>query len=148
MKLALRQGAALDAAWHGKLASKAIEIRLVTDYPHAGIVIDGMLYHATSAHGLICVPLMDANWVLIELGSARDAEVLALFEKLKGTKYDWFSLLAFTIVHASDSEKLYCYEWCLWAMTGMNPGNRITVERLLIEALKITNPNGIIQFTK
>jgi hypothetical protein len=87
------------------------------------------------------------DWLLIELGSERDLAVLALFEKLKGTGYDWFSLLAFTIVHASDSEKLYCYEWCIWAMTGNNPGQRITVERLLIEALKTVNPNGIIRPT-
>jgi hypothetical protein len=137
MKLALRTGPATDAAWNHVFASQAIKARIVTDYPHAGIVIGDTLYHASASGGLQAVPYTPANWVLIELGESRDADALALFEKHHGAGYDWVSLLAFAFISARDSKRFYCYEWCYLAMTGKNPTSRVTPETLLMLAHKI-----------
>ena len=58
-------------------------------------------------------------------------EQQALFEQYKGTKYDWFSLIAFVGLSASDSDKLYCFEWMWLAVTQQNPNFRVTPEILL-----------------
>lgn len=130
MKLALRTGAAPDASWLGRLSAEAIKIRLVTDYPHAGIVIGETLYHATSKHGLTSQPFQGEGWRVVEVGGD-DAQALRLFEQHKGAGYDWISLLAFVLVSASDSQRWYCYEWCWYAMTGRRPKGRVTPEMLL-----------------
>lgn len=135
MKLALRSGPAIGGDAVEKAASVIIKTRLVTDYPHAGIVIGETLYHATARKGLIAQPFALENWRLIDLGDARDAEVLALFDQHAGAGYDWFSLLAFALFPARDSRRFYCYEWCYLAMTGRNPSQRITPETLLGLAL-------------
>ena len=54
-----------------------------------------------------------------------------------GTRYDWFSLLAFVLPwRVRDKSRMYCYEWCWLAMTGEHPSCRVTPEMLLVEALK------------
>ncbi|MFA5898074.1 MAG: hypothetical protein WC829_03055 [Hyphomicrobium sp.] len=135
MKLALRTGPAVDATFMHRLASDVIKARLVTDYPHAGIVIGDLLYHASAKGGLQCVPYTPERWELIELGDDFDADALESFEKYQGAGYDWVSLLAFAFISARDSKRFYCYEWCYLAMTGKNPTSRVTPETLLKLAL-------------
>jgi hypothetical protein len=130
MKLALRKGAAVGGDWIEKAAAWIIKARLVTDYPHSGIVIGDTLYHATARHGLISEPFVQENWELFDAGGD-DAAALALFDENKGAKYDWFSLLAFVLIPSSDSERFYCYEWSYMAMTGKNPNNKVIPEGLL-----------------
>ena len=132
MKLALRTGAAPDADWKGRLSAKAIKLRLVTHYPHAGIVVGDTLYHATAQHGLVSEPFNPDGWHLIDAGSSRDLAAVQLFEEHSGAGYDWVSLLAFVLVSASDSQRWYCYEWCWYVMTGKRPRGRITPEMLLL----------------
>ena len=131
MKLALRTGAAPDATSLGRLSAKAIKLRLVTQYPHAGIVVGDTLYHATSRHGLTSEPYVPGIWRVVDLGPDRDIAAVQLFEEHKGAGYDWVSLLAFVLVSASDSQRWYCYEWCWYVMTGKRPHGRVTPEMLL-----------------
>ena len=140
MKLALRKGAAIGGDWIEKASAEIIKARLVTDYPHAGIVIGNTLYHSTARHGLISQEFQTENWELIDIGKDRDFDALALFDKLQGASYDWFSLLAFALISARDSERFYCYEWCYLAMTGENPSKRVTPEMLMHLAIDRSTP--------
>lgn len=136
MMLALRTQPASDARWPvDHIAHRTIKARLVTRYPHAGIVIGGKLYHATARDGLHVADYTPARWVLIDLGTARDADALHLFAEHDGAGYDWLSLLAFVGLRARDSHRYYCYEWCWHCMTGQHPTRRITPEDLLMQAL-------------
>jgi len=133
MKLALRTGAAPDANSLGRFSAKAIKLRLVTHYPHAGIVVGDTLYHATSRHGVIAEPFNPTGWVVFDIGGD-DARALELFKEQEGKGYDWISLFAFVMLNASDSQRWYCYELSSYMMTGKRPGARVTPESLLIEA--------------
>jgi hypothetical protein len=68
MKLALRRGAAEGASTLDRLLSWVIKTRLVTRFPHAGIVIGDTLYHSTGRKGLHADKLDGADWVLIDIG--------------------------------------------------------------------------------
>lgn len=112
--------------------------RLLTDYPHAGIVHDGFLFHTNLANGLHAVRFYPEGWVLIEVPDLHD--VRGLFALHRGTAYDWFSLLAFILPwRVRDGERMYCYEWCWLAMTGDTPSTRVTPEMLLALAHQIKN---------
>jgi len=137
MKLALRKGAARDANAIGKFAARVIELRLVTEYPHSGIVIDGVLYHATSKHGVASEPFDPVGWEVLDIGGD-DQRALALFKEQEGRHYDYVSLLAFIMVNASDSQRWYCYELSYYMMTGTRPKDRMTAESLLLHAFKHT----------
>lgn len=133
MQLALRKDAPTNATLWQRFACWAIRARLVSQYSHGGIVIKGALYHATSANGLHKLEAGEwspENWDLFDIGGDNRA-ALALFEKLKGVKYDWFSLLAFVGIRAHDTNKFYCFEWCYYARTLASPDVRITPEILL-----------------
>lgn len=52
MMLALRRTAAEDATWWQRLFAWATRVRLVSDYCHGGIVINGMMYQVNAARGL------------------------------------------------------------------------------------------------
>lgn len=132
MQLALRPNAPTSANLFDRLFSRLIKARLVTDYPHAGIAINGRMYHANGRKGLHSSTYDPALWVLIDLGTERDRRVLDLFEIRRGVKYDWFSLLAFVGLKARHSERYYCYEWCYQAITGKHPTERVTPETLLM----------------
>ena len=136
MKLALRKGPAPGANALGKFSAEAIKLRIVTNYPHSGIVIDGDLYHATAQHGVICEPFNPDGWEVFDIGGD-DARALELFKEQNGKGYDWISLFAFIMVNASDSQRWYCYELSHYLMTGKRPGDRVTPETLLIEAKKL-----------
>jgi hypothetical protein len=119
-----------------KVGASIIRARIVSDYYHAGIVIGGRLIHSTAADGLHDVPYFPTGWVAYDLGTDRDAEVLALYEKLKGAGYDWFSLLAFVLPgRISDARRWYCFEWVLYCLTGVIPTTRITPETLLTQII-------------
>lgn len=146
MYLALRRDAATDAKWLDHFFIWVIQARLVTDYPHAGIVIGDQLYHATARHGFCKTPYTPERWELHDLGTERDAEVLAMAEDriARGTGYDFAELFDFTplrvLVKVARKvpalrrwldNLLYCFQWCWLAMTGSYPTRRVTAERLL-----------------
>lgn len=135
MKLALRKTAPTNATWLQRLACWAIKARLVSQYCHGGIVINGELFHATAAHGLHSLPAgqwSPDNWDLIELGDAHwHHSALKLFAHYQGARYDWVSLLAFVGLRVRDHDRMYCFEWCWLAMTGQVATERVTPEMLL-----------------
>ena len=152
MKLALRQGAPHGATNFQKFACWLIEARLVSRYNHAGIVIDGDLYHVTAAHGWQIVKSGNwspERWDLMEFEGDKE-KVRALFQ-LKGKPpsnrlkafiwkllkgYDWFGLIAFTGPKVRVSWMDYCFEWCFLAISGKPPTDRITAETLLVLILE------------
>ena len=149
MQLALRMDAPTNATLPQLISCFAIKARLVSHYCHGGIVIDGRLYHATSARGL---HVLDANkwsptkWVLVDIGTERDTQALELFQRFEGADYDWFSLLAFVGLPIRDQNRFYCFEWCWLAMTGEHPTARVTPEQLLL--LSKTGIKGYEEFTR
>lgn len=137
--LAFKSTAPTNPTIFQELAVKAVKSRLVSKYSHGGVVVGDNLLHVTTHDGLHMVKSGDwnpDNWTLFEVDADAD-QVLALFEQYKGYDYDWFSLLAFTGLKASDSKKLYCYEWIYLALTGINPNFRVTPEILMILAHRI-----------
>lgn len=131
MKLALRSQYAADASWLDRRANDVIRARLVTRYPHAGIVIGDTLYHSTAKRGVHSLKeWTPENWVLIDVGG-NDQKALDVFGQMEGGRYDWFSLLAFVGIKARDSKASYCFELCHHMMTGEHPTDRVTPENLL-----------------
>lgn len=111
--------------------------RLLTDFPHAGIVVGGMLLHTNLANGLHTQAFEPEGWLLLDIGG-NHARVLDLYDEHEGTAYDWFSLLAFVLPwNVRDGDRMYCYEWCWLAMTGHTPRGRVTPEMLLTLAHQI-----------
>jgi len=114
VKLALRKDAPQNATIWQRIACWAIKARLVSQYCHGGIVIDGKLYHATAARGLHVLAQNEwspEHWDLIDIVADRDVAWYAWLRH-EGAKYDWFSLLAFVGLTARDSRRMYCFEWC------------------------------------
>lgn len=133
MKLALRRSPD-SGQWNHRAAAAIIRIRLMTRYPHAGIVIGDTLHHATASHGVASEPFTGGdNWRLVDVGGD-DVAALALFEQEAGKGYDWFSLLAFALIPATDSRRWYCYELAHYLMTGQRPKDRVTPEDLILLA--------------
>jgi hypothetical protein len=138
MQLALRTTAATDATALQAAFCWVIKARLVSDFCHGAVVIDGDLYQANSLRGLHKIPRgswTPANWVLFDV-QGDDAAALALFKKHEGAQYDWIGLLAFVGLRAGRDDWMYCFEWCWLAMTGSNPGARVTPEKLLSRAAR------------
>ena len=114
-----------------KLFSWLTRARLITKFPHAGIVIGSRLYHANAAKGLHSEEFNPDGWSLFYLDVSAHI-VLNRFAKVAGAKYDWLSLLAFVVPwRVSVSKWMYCYEWCWYALTGELPRKRVTPEDLL-----------------
>jgi hypothetical protein len=142
MLLALRKKPADSAPIGAWIAAWAIKARLVSKYCHGGVVVDGELSHAQPAHGLQDNKAGDwqpDKWVLFDCGKARDAYALELLQTHRGAGYDWLSLLAFIGLRASDNKRMYCFEWCWFAMTGEKPAIRITPEMLIEKAYELKN---------
>ncbi len=149
MKLALRSQYAADATWLDRRANDVIMERLVTKFPHAGIVIGGTLYHSTAKAGPHSLSEWHPErWVLVDVGgndekalesfTAIQKEPDGWFKRLvrKITKgYDFASLLAFVGVPVRDSSSVYCFELCYLMMTGKHPTDRVTPEDLLMLAI-------------
>ncbi len=113
-----------------KLSAWLISFRLVSEYHHGGIVCDGVLYDVTAKHNMSASKFDNEGWDLIRVYTTKE-KVLSLYKKHKDVKYDYFSLLAFLGLKASDSKRLYCFEWCYLVITGDKPKGRVTVETLL-----------------
>jgi hypothetical protein len=132
--LALRRTSppGLVQGWFAQLT----KTRLVTQYPHSGIVIDGILYEATFKHGVRSIKFDPSGWDLFKIHKVGKTDMLARFAQVKGRPYDWFSLLAFVVpFRASVAKWLYCYEFCSFMLNGNNPSQRITPEILLKEVI-------------
>lgn len=130
MKLALRKSPDSDK-WNHKAAAAIIRTRLVTRYPHAGIVIGSTLYHATAYGGVHDEPFSGGdNWVLFDVPGSDNLAISRYIDE-EGKGYDWFSLLAFAMIPAKDSRRWYCYELAYYLITGDKPKGRVTPEDLL-----------------
>lgn len=133
MKLALRRDPPTNANIWQRFSCWVIKTRLVSQYCHGGIVIDGHLYHATAQRGLHVLAPGDwtpDRWDIFDIGGD-DEWALSEFRRLEGARYDWLSLLAFVGVRARDSAAMYCYEWNWLAIMKENPKIRVTPEMLL-----------------
>lgn len=106
--------------------------RLITRYPHSGIVIDGTLYESTFKHGVKPAPFVPDGWDLFKITNVDDATLLQRFKQVEGSSYDWFSLFAFVLPFRVRVAKwFYCYELCEFMLTGIVPRSRVTPETLL-----------------
>jgi hypothetical protein len=135
--LVLRKTHADGASRLARFGAWAIKARLVSQYCHAGVSIQGVLYHATPDRGLHAVQAGDwqpDKWVAIEYRQSAGVAQLAVPKKIK---YDWFSLLAFVGLRVRDSKRMYCFEWCWFCMTGEKPITRITPEMLIEKAYEL-----------
>lgn len=129
--LAFKKQPATNANIIKRAANTVVKFRLVSQWGHGGIVVNGELLHVTTDAGLNReTDWNPEKWDLYEISVDVD-KVLQKFNEFKGTKYDWFSLLAFVGPKASDSSRLYCFEWMYLAVTQKNPNFRITPEILL-----------------
>lgn len=134
MMLALRKTPSRSATWWQRLFAWATRVRLVSDYCHGGIVINGMMYHVNAARGLHVSAYDPAKWDVYDvLGS--DETALLLFDLWQHARYDYIGLLAFvTPWRLGSAQRLYCFEWCALCL-GLPITDRITPERLLAAAL-------------
>jgi hypothetical protein len=129
VKLALKH--APPSGLFNRLFHAITAARLVTRYPHAGIVIDGQLLHTNFSNGLHSERFEPTGWDVFDLSDA-DGLARVRFQDFEGTRYDIFGLLAFILPwRVSDSSRMYCYEWCWLAITGTQPRSRVTPEDLL-----------------
>jgi hypothetical protein len=134
MLLALKKTTQSNATPVQRLSAWAIKARLVSQYSHGGIVINGDLYHATAADGL---HKMHAGtwtpeaWDIYDVGGD-DLAALALFEQYKGAAYAWLRLLTFVgLPQISDITKMYCFEVCYLMRWQKISTERMTPEILL-----------------
>jgi len=119
------------SGWAHKLFTQLTKWRLVTKYPHAGMVIDGVLYQSTFAKGVHSISFESNGWDLYECNIDKN-ELKSRFESVKGAKYDWFSLFAFVLpfkIYVVQS--FYCYELSYFMLTGKKTTLRVTPEDLL-----------------
>ena len=153
MKLALKKEHSVNATTPQKVFSNLIKARLVSEYSHSGVVIDGVLYHVTGSKGYDKAQPGEwdpAKWDVNDIGGD-DGRAKSEFEKastppeggfkrfvwklLKG--YDWFSLVAFVGPLVRVSWLNYCFELSFRMITGEKPTFRVTTERLLAEGLRM-----------
>ena len=136
MMLAYRATAASDATRAQRLFASVTRYRLCSAYCHGGVVVGQRLYHANLAHGLHDTDWTPAHWDLIDVGTQRDADVLALYAELKGTPYDTLGVLGFGLPGVrEDGGRLYCFEWQALAL-GRPPRRWETAESTLVTALR------------
>ena len=138
MKLALRKTAASNATGLDRAACQVIKARLVSQYCHGAIAVDGHLYQAAPSYGLHTLrpdEWSPEKWELFDVNANADT-VLELFNVYKGADYDWLSLLAFVGLRVRDASRFYCFEWCWLAMTGQTPTFRVTPEMLIALAYR------------
>lgn len=129
--LALKRTAAKDAGIFARIAAWLIKARLVSQYCHGGIIDGALLLHSTPADGLHATGDFDQDYWEIYPIDTLSEDIQARFELFEYAPYDWVSLLAFVGIKSSDSNRMYCYEWCWYALTGDKPDKRITPEMLL-----------------
>lgn len=133
MLLALRTQPASDANWLDVSAHNVIKARLVTAYPHGGIVIDGWLFHSTArrgVHKLAPGEWTPRRWELREFGGDDD-NALEIFRQREGFGYDWIGLLPFVGIPGSDRNRDYCFELVYHMRMLERPRGIVTAETLL-----------------
>lgn len=136
MYLALRTTPAFDANWLDRFAHAVVKARLVTRYPHGGIVIGNTLFHSTSRKGVHATDDWTPDrWELYDVGGD-DERALDCFRKRERNGYDWVGLLPFIGVPGSDSKRDYCFELCFYMMTGVRSNGLVTAETLLSIAMQ------------
>lgn len=133
--LALKRTPARSANTLSRFFAWVIKARLVSAYCHSGMVeIDGdkvTLYHSNSHNGLHRIDYLDSDsWELYPTNLSRE-QLMVRYHQAHPAPYDWLSLLAFVGIKATDSKRMYCFEWCWYAMTGEKPSFRVTPETLL-----------------
>lgn len=135
MYLALRKLPATNSLWH-RFVSWLIKWRLVSQYCHGGVVVDGKMYHANWVHGLHVSDFTPSKWELYDLGTIKDEYALELFQNYKGAKYDWLGILGFVLpFKMQKSKKFYCFEWCFLACNLYKQEGLVTPETLLRSVL-------------
>lgn len=115
------------------LFAKIIRARLVTAYPHGGIVACATLFHATLADGVHPqgAPTAGDGWLLLPTTVPLDVAMQRIGHRV-GLPYDWPSLLAFLLpVSVRWSRADYCFEFAWYVLTGEKPRGRVTAEQLL-----------------
>jgi hypothetical protein len=113
--------------------ARVIRWRLVTAYPHAGMVAGATLFHATLADGVHpqAAPKAADGWLLLPVAVPLDLAMERIGHRV-GLPYDWPSLLAFALpLSVRWSRADYCFEFCWYVLTGQKPTGRVTAERLL-----------------
>lgn len=106
--------------------------RLVTGFPHAGIVTAEALYHSTLSDGVHQAPAPAEGWLLLPTAVPYDAAMARIRQRL-GLRYDLLSLAAFLLPwRVRDSMADYCYEFAYYVLTGQKPTGRVTAETLLL----------------
>lgn len=157
MLIALRRDAATNANALQRIFSALIKVRLVSQYCHGGMVIDGTLYQITAAHGLQEIgpgAWTPSRWRLIDIGGD-DADALAEWHRIKTPPagwrgvvwrllkgYDHFGLLAFVGVPNTVAWLNYCFEVC-WRMAGHRVTGRVTPEMLIDLAVPNARAEGV-----
>jgi hypothetical protein len=119
--------------WQGVFAALT-RWRLVTAYPHAGVVVDGQLVHSTLAHGVHAAGLDATQWLLLPTIVPMHVAVDRISHRM-GARYDWISLLSFVLpVPIRWSKADYCFEFVYYVLTGQASTGLVTAEQLLAVA--------------
>lgn len=116
------------------LFAKLIRWRLVTGYPHGGIVAGATLFHSTLAAGVHPqdAPAAADGWLLLPTTVPLELAMERIGHRV-GLPYDWPSLLAFVLpVSVRWSRADYCFEFCWYVLTGEEPTGRVTAEQLAV----------------
>lgn len=141
MLMALQHTQVNPTLW-SRIFAILVRIRLVTRFPHGGIVEGGMLRHCNFKLGLHEIAFNPKGWLVVEVPDlVEDGD--QLFDVHKGMGCDLFSLFTFVLpANFRDSSRIYCFEWMWWRMTGVNPDFRVTGEMLLEPALILNGKAG------
>jgi hypothetical protein len=114
-----------------KLFFNLTRARLLTKYPHAGVVMGDTLYQATARNGVHSVPFDPDGWHLFPTNVPHET-IINRFNEVQGSRYDWFSLLAFVLpFRMTVGQWWYCYELAHYLLSGLKPTGRVTPEDLL-----------------
>lgn len=110
--------------------------RLVTKYPHAGVMIDGLVYEINFKNGAQILNFVKEEWDLFPVNVNSDT-VKDRFNNVCDAQYDWFSLIGFVLPWRVSKENwLYCYELAFYLLTGALPQGRVVPETLLAEVCR------------
>lgn len=105
--------------------------RLLTRYPHCGIVIGDTLYESTAAKGVHSSSFVNNGWDLFPI-DINPGIVASRFAEVENSAYDWFSLLGFVLPwRVTAKQWWYCYELGFYLLTGESPTKKVVPETLL-----------------
>jgi hypothetical protein len=120
--------------WQGVFAALT-RWRLVTAYPHAGVVVDGQLVHSTLAHG-VHADIYDAFAMAAVADHARADARAWTASGIAWVFHTTGSVcLAFVLpLSMRWSKGDYCFEFCWYVLTGQKSTGLVTAEQLLAVA--------------